>query len=145
MKGFFLFATAFRPALRTPPPQPIKWVRGALPAEVKQSLLEAGHSPPSSAEVKNAWSYTSTPPVSLRSVVLSSEEEQLYITFTFVIWCPVRLVGREATCGRKRGFYLTRQENNEKHLASRQAFEPETSRVQGRNANRHFKELSCSQ
>jgi hypothetical protein len=32
---------------------------------------EADHSPPSSAEVKNAWSYTSTPPVLLHDVVLS--------------------------------------------------------------------------
>jgi hypothetical protein len=29
---------------------------------VKQPGCEADHSPPSSAEVKNAWSYTSTPP-----------------------------------------------------------------------------------
>jgi len=32
---------------------------------------ETDHSPPSSAEVKNAWSYTSTTPVRLRGVVLS--------------------------------------------------------------------------
>jgi hypothetical protein len=31
---------------------------------------EADHSPPSSAEVKNAWSYTSTPPIFLHGVVL---------------------------------------------------------------------------
>jgi hypothetical protein len=32
---------------------------------------EADHSPPPSAEVKNAWSYTSTPPVGFHGVVLS--------------------------------------------------------------------------
>jgi hypothetical protein len=32
---------------------------------------EANHSPPSSAEVKNAWSYTSIPQVHLHCVVLS--------------------------------------------------------------------------
>jgi hypothetical protein len=32
---------------------------------------KAGHSPRSNAEVKNAWSYTSTPPMSLHGVVLS--------------------------------------------------------------------------
>jgi len=32
---------------------------------------EADHSPPSSAEVKNAWSYTSTPPICLHGVVLN--------------------------------------------------------------------------
>jgi hypothetical protein len=42
---------------------------GAHPASgdlflgVKLSVREADHSPPSSAEVKNAWSYTSTCPV----------------------------------------------------------------------------------
>jgi len=32
---------------------------------------EADHSPPSSAKVKNAWSYTSTPLICLHSMVLS--------------------------------------------------------------------------
>jgi hypothetical protein len=32
---------------------------------------EADHSPPSSAEVKNAWIYTSIPPIRLHGVVLS--------------------------------------------------------------------------
>jgi hypothetical protein len=32
---------------------------------------EADHSPPSSAEVKNAWSYTSIPPVHLHGVANS--------------------------------------------------------------------------
>jgi len=32
---------------------------------------KADHSPPSSAEVKNAWSYTSTNPICLHGVVLS--------------------------------------------------------------------------
>jgi len=34
---------------------------GALFLGVKRPGHEADHSPPSSAEVKNAWSYTSTP------------------------------------------------------------------------------------
>jgi hypothetical protein len=37
---------------------------------VKRPGREADHSLPSSAEVKNAWSYTSTPPIHLHSVVL---------------------------------------------------------------------------
>jgi hypothetical protein len=36
-------------------------VPGALSLAIKRQGREAGHSPPSSAEVKNAWSYTSTP------------------------------------------------------------------------------------
>jgi hypothetical protein len=35
--------------------------QGYLPSGVKRPGREADHSPPSSAEVKNAWSYTSTP------------------------------------------------------------------------------------
>jgi hypothetical protein len=38
---------------------------------VKRQRREADPSPPSSAEVKNAWSYTSTPPIRLHDVVLS--------------------------------------------------------------------------
>jgi hypothetical protein len=53
-------------------PRPdMQWVPGALCLGVKRLGREAGHSPPHSAEVKNEWSYTSTPPVSLHGVVLS--------------------------------------------------------------------------
>jgi hypothetical protein len=38
---------------------------------VKRPGREADHSHPSSAEVKNAWSYTPTPPIRLHGVVLS--------------------------------------------------------------------------
>jgi hypothetical protein len=46
-------------------------VPGALSLVVKRSGREADHSPPSSAEVKNARSYTSTPPLRLHGVVFS--------------------------------------------------------------------------
>jgi hypothetical protein len=39
--------------------------QGALSLGVKRPGREADHSPPSSAEAKNAWTYTSTPPVRL--------------------------------------------------------------------------------
>jgi hypothetical protein len=35
---------------------------GAVSPGIKQSGLEADHSPPTSAEVKKTWVYTSTPP-----------------------------------------------------------------------------------
>jgi hypothetical protein len=57
--GTFLFTTASRPALGPIQP-PVQWVPGALSLGVKQPSSETDHSPPSSAEVKNAWSYTST-------------------------------------------------------------------------------------
>jgi hypothetical protein len=45
-------------------------VPGALSLGVKRPGREADHSPPSSAEVKNGWSYTFTSPIRLHSVVL---------------------------------------------------------------------------
>jgi len=51
MMRFFLVATFFTP-------------------EVKQPGHEVDHSPPSNAKVKNVWSYTSAPPVSLHGMVL---------------------------------------------------------------------------
>jgi len=53
---------------------PIQWVAGALPLGVKRPEREADHSTPSSADVENAWNYTSTPPVGLHGVVLSLQK-----------------------------------------------------------------------
>jgi hypothetical protein len=74
--GIFLFTTASRTAPRPTQP-PIQWVPGVLSLRVKRPGREAYHSPPSSGEVKNAWSYTSTPPIRLHSVVLTSTQGQL--------------------------------------------------------------------
>jgi hypothetical protein len=68
--GIFLFTTASRTALEPTQP-PIQWVPGAFSLGIKRPGCEADHSPPSSAEVKNTWSYTSTPPVHLHGLVLS--------------------------------------------------------------------------
>jgi hypothetical protein len=46
------FATASRPALR-PTKLLVRWVPEALCPKVKRPAREAGHSPPSSAEIKN--------------------------------------------------------------------------------------------
>jgi hypothetical protein len=60
------------PAGAPGPTQPtIQWIPGALPLGVKLPGRETDHSPPCSAEVKSAWSYTSSPPISLHGVVLS--------------------------------------------------------------------------
>jgi hypothetical protein len=66
----FLFATASRPALGPTQP-PIQWLPGALSLGIKRLGREAAHSPPSTAEVMNAWSYTSTLPIRLYGVVLN--------------------------------------------------------------------------
>jgi len=49
----------------------IQWVAGSLYLGVKRPGREADHSPPSSVEVKNAWSYIFTPPIRLHGVVFS--------------------------------------------------------------------------
>jgi hypothetical protein len=67
--GSFLI-TVSRTALG-PTQLPMQWVPGALSLGVKRPGREADHSPPSSAEVKNVWSYTSTLPIRLHGVVLS--------------------------------------------------------------------------
>jgi hypothetical protein len=69
--GICLFATASRTALGPTQP-PIQWVAGVLSRGVKRPRREADYSPPSNAEVKNAWSYTSTP------------------QYVFMAWCLIK-------------------------------------------------------
>jgi hypothetical protein len=57
----FLFSTSSKPALGSTQP-PIQWVPGSLSPEVKQPGRESDHSPAASAEIKNLWIYTFTPP-----------------------------------------------------------------------------------
>jgi hypothetical protein len=66
--GFFFISST--PALGSTQP-PIHWVPGALTPGVKWLGCEADHSSPSSAEVKNVWSYTSTPGLCFHGVVHS--------------------------------------------------------------------------
>jgi hypothetical protein len=55
---------------------PTQWILGALSLGVKHPVSEADHSPPSSAEVKNARSYTSTP------------------QYAFMAWCSIKAQGQ---------------------------------------------------
>jgi hypothetical protein len=74
--NFSLHHCSSRPALEPIQP-PIYWVpEGAISLGVKRLGREVGHSPPSSAEVKNAWSYTSTP------------------QHAFMAWCSVKAQGQ---------------------------------------------------
>jgi hypothetical protein len=72
----FVFTIASRTAL-WPTQPPIQWVPGAISLGVKRPVREADHTPPSSAEVKNAWSYTSSP------------------QYAFMAWCSVKQKIRE--------------------------------------------------
>jgi hypothetical protein len=56
----FLFATGSRLAVG-PTQSPIQWVSGAVSARLKWLGNEADTLSPSSAEVRNAWSYASIP------------------------------------------------------------------------------------
>jgi hypothetical protein len=73
--GIFLFTTVSRPALGPIRP-PIQWVPRAPSLGVKRPGREADHSPTSSAEVKNSWSYTSTPPIHLHGMVLIKKQKK---------------------------------------------------------------------
>jgi hypothetical protein len=55
----FLFSTQFTPVLGPTQP-PIQWVPGALSSGVMRARPEDDHSPPTNAEVKKTWLYTST-------------------------------------------------------------------------------------
>jgi hypothetical protein len=46
---------------------------------VNQPVCKADHSPPSSADVKNAWSYTSTPQYAFMAWRSVEAQEQLYL------------------------------------------------------------------
>jgi hypothetical protein len=65
--------------------------QGLFPWGVKRAGCEANHSPPPNAEVKNAQSSTSTRPVSLHGVTLSSREAQVQ----FYIPLPLSLSFRK--------------------------------------------------
>jgi hypothetical protein len=54
---FFLLVNASRLALLLSQP-PIQWVMWAVSTAKKWLVCEADHSPPSSAEVKNSYSYS---------------------------------------------------------------------------------------
>jgi hypothetical protein len=58
---FFLFSTSSRPVLG-PTQSSFQWLPRALSPGVTRPGREADHSPPTSAEFKNTWIYTSTPP-----------------------------------------------------------------------------------
>jgi hypothetical protein len=68
--GFFSLATASIQALGTAQP-PVQCVREIVSLDVQRSERKADHSPLPSAEVKNARSRNSIPPIRLHTVVLN--------------------------------------------------------------------------
>jgi hypothetical protein len=64
---------------------------GALSLGVKRPRCEADHSPPPSAEDKNAWIYTSTPQYAFMAWC---SKHRYYFTFTFTL-AYLREIGYE--------------------------------------------------
>jgi hypothetical protein len=84
--GIFLF-TALGP---TQPP--IQWVPGALSLGFKLPGREGDNSPPSSAKVKNAWSYNFTPQYVFVAWCLVRHKDNFTFTFTFNTKCKFNLL-----------------------------------------------------
>jgi hypothetical protein len=82
--GTFLFTTVSRTVLG-PTHRPIQWVPGSLSLAMKRPVCEANHSPSSSAEVKNAWSYTATPQYVFMAWCLVKRR----VNFTFTFFLPM--------------------------------------------------------
>jgi hypothetical protein len=82
--GSFLLSTASRPALEHPEP-PIQSVSQTISQWVKWPGCEADHTPPSSAKVKNTWSYI---PISPSFFMASCMHNENFIQpLENVTWC----------------------------------------------------------
>jgi hypothetical protein len=65
---------------------PTQWIPWALSLGVKWPVCEADHSPPSTAKVKNAWSYTFTPQYAFMAWCLVKKAHgQLYLYHTCML------------------------------------------------------------
>jgi hypothetical protein len=80
--NIFLHSTSFRQALEPTQP-PIQWVLEAISPGVKRLGRKDDHSPPTSAEVKKRWIYTSTPPYFFMAYCLISEAQEPLLSSTF--------------------------------------------------------------
>jgi hypothetical protein len=78
----FLFTTLSRPALGPTQP-PIQWVPGVLYLGVRRPGREADHSPPTSAEVENAWRYIPIPQYDFLAWYSVKKKHRDNFTFTF--------------------------------------------------------------
>jgi len=80
----FLFITTSRPAPRPTQP-PIQWVTGTLSLGIKRPGSEADYSPPFRVEVKNAWSFTSTPQYIFMGWCLVKHSDNFTLLHLFVL------------------------------------------------------------
>jgi hypothetical protein len=87
--GIFLPTTVSRTVLGPTQP-PIQWIARAISLGVKWLGREADHSPPSSAEVKNAWSHTSTSRYVFMACCLVKHRDGVKNNAEDNIWISVR-------------------------------------------------------
>jgi hypothetical protein len=90
--GIFLFTTASRTALG-PTQFPIQWILGVLSLGVKRPGRETDHSPPCSAEVKNAWSYTPTPQYIFMAWCLVKHRDFTFTLTSVILMLSKKLIG----------------------------------------------------
>jgi hypothetical protein len=79
-------------ALRSTQP-PTQWIPGDLSVGVKEPGCEADRYPLSSAEVKSAWSYTSTPSYVFMAWCFIKTQGQFYLSskrYAFMVWYFVK-------------------------------------------------------
>jgi hypothetical protein len=82
--GILLFTAMSRQA-QDPTQPPLQRVPEAVSLGIKRLGREADHSPPSNAEVQNAWSHTSTPLICLHGVMLSYKKQRDNYTFSVTL------------------------------------------------------------
>jgi hypothetical protein len=94
---FFLFTTMSRLALGAHPASYPMCTRGSLPGGLKWPGCETEHSPPSSAAVKNVWSYTATVPyVSMVSCLIKHRDNFSFLSLLYLkVLCHQDVVPRE--------------------------------------------------
>jgi hypothetical protein len=79
--GTFLFATASREDLQPTQP-PIQWILVAIFLRVKRPGREADLSPSNIVEVKNAWSFNSTPSYCMAWFLVKNRDKFTFFYFT---------------------------------------------------------------
>jgi hypothetical protein len=80
--GIFLFTTASGTPLGPTQP-PTQWVLKAVSLGIKRPAREVDHLPPSSAEVTNAWNYTSTPQYAFMAWCFLKQRDNFTLSIPF--------------------------------------------------------------
>jgi len=99
-QGFFHFDTISGPPLG-PTHRNIQCAPGFFPPRLRWPRHEADHSPPSSADIKDAWSYTSTPQYLYMTWCLVKQRDN----FALLHWCIYLYIVKQHSSRGKFSFY----------------------------------------